>query len=500
MTRRRGNARGVTFAGRPARPWGDGLGLRAFELAHPFAPDRDEQRHQHGTDEQADEAHRLDPADQAEERRQERQLDRAADERRADGLVDDEKLDRAPEEQADRGAGAAGREQVERDEAHRQRRAAGHERHEAGRDAERHRRGRAGDPVGGAEDDALADRDQGHARDGRGDRARHDARDPFPLVVQDALADAVDLGRDPVAVAVEHEQGDQHEQEREDEVEGEAARGEQAAVEAAEALAAGGLDELGDRAGAADVQVPALGEPVADARQRGDPGGARGAGAVGLRRPIRPRSAPRRPRRPSRGSAGRRETAGSSARTATAEAVRPIDSDSCTRRCSGHVAKAMIIAASTGARKPWKNQTEAASTTTSSQRATDRDPISGGPLRGSCSERGGGGMSQQRLVLHAPSRPAGAASDGADPARLAPRRPARSVTNCHATRPERPPRVCDHSIASRARGRRRRWRCPRRRNSRGSSRESRPASRRGSRARGRSGPTARPFPRSPRSG
>ena len=29
-----------------------------------------------------------------------------------------------------------------------------------------------------------------------------------------------------------------------------------------------------------------------------------------------------------------------------------------------------------------------------------------------------------------------------------PRRPARSVTNCQATRPERPPRVCDHSIAS----------------------------------------------------
>ena len=38
-----------------------------FHLADPFAPDGDQQRHQHRPDEQPEEAHRLNPADETEE-------------------------------------------------------------------------------------------------------------------------------------------------------------------------------------------------------------------------------------------------------------------------------------------------------------------------------------------------------------------------------------------------------------------------------------------------
>ena len=53
--------------------------VRQFDLADPFAPDLNKQRHQNRADEKAEKAHCLHPTDQTEEGREEGQLDRPAD-------------------------------------------------------------------------------------------------------------------------------------------------------------------------------------------------------------------------------------------------------------------------------------------------------------------------------------------------------------------------------------------------------------------------------------
>lgn len=62
----------------------------------PFAPHRQKRCHDHGSDEQADQAEGSQSAEDADEREQKRKPRRAADEHRPDEVVAGEHDDRAP--------------------------------------------------------------------------------------------------------------------------------------------------------------------------------------------------------------------------------------------------------------------------------------------------------------------------------------------------------------------------------------------------------------------
>jgi len=184
--------------------------------------------------------------------------------------------------------GRAAGDEIERHQREGERRAAGKQRHDARQDAERDGRRHAGDPVGDAEDDALADGDQRHAGDGRADRRRHDAGDALPAHRQDTLAEPVHLAGEGLAVAVDEEERDQHEEHGEQEVERLAAGRQRHAVDIADIGAADDLRQLADRAGMIEEARPLHVEPAADDRQGADPFRRRRAGAVRLDRPADP--------------------------------------------------------------------------------------------------------------------------------------------------------------------------------------------------------------------
>src|SRR5690606_1088960 len=131
-------------------------------------------------------------------------------------------------------------------------------------------RGNAGDPVGDPEYDPFADRDEGHAGNGRTDRRRDNARDPLPAGRKDTLAEKVDLPGEGCAVAVDEEQRDQHEEQGEKEMKYAVARRDHGAIDIADIRAADDLYQLADGARRADMALPLLTEPASHARQVGD--------------------------------------------------------------------------------------------------------------------------------------------------------------------------------------------------------------------------------------
>ncbi len=119
-------------------------------------------------------------------------------------------------------------------------------------------------PVGDAEHDALANGDQGHTGHGRADGRGHNAGNPAPAGGEDLLAEAVQLGSDIGAVAVDEEQRHDHEQHAEQEVQRTRANREDGAVDVADIGAAEGGDHFADGAGTTDVEVA----PIARSRNQ----------------------------------------------------------------------------------------------------------------------------------------------------------------------------------------------------------------------------------------
>src|SRR5690606_11424566 len=111
------------------------------------------------------------------------------------------------------------------------------------------------------EHDSFADRDEGHAGNGRTDRRRDNTRDPLPAGRKDTLAEKVDLPGEGCAVAVDEEQRDQHEEQGEKEVKDAVTRRDHGAIDVADIRPADDLYQFADGAGCADMALPLLTEP-----------------------------------------------------------------------------------------------------------------------------------------------------------------------------------------------------------------------------------------------
>src|SRR5690606_17798714 len=119
------------------------------------------------------------------------------------GLVDDEEFHRSPDEERYTLDHRAGRDEINRDKRERKRCAARDHGGDACDDAEQDRGWCARQPIGDPQNNALADRDDGHAGYGRADGRWHDARETVPAYGEDALAELVELGGKTRAIAID---------------------------------------------------------------------------------------------------------------------------------------------------------------------------------------------------------------------------------------------------------------------------------------------------------
>jgi hypothetical protein len=134
----------------------------------------------------------------------------------------------------------------------------------------------------------FADRDDAHAGDGRADRKGHHARQPLPAHREDPFAEMVELLRKGLAVAIDEEERDQHEKERQEGLEGGGADHEHAAIDIADIGAADELHQFPESARVTDIFDPLFAEPGAHRRDRRQPGRRRRAVRIGRNRPYEP--------------------------------------------------------------------------------------------------------------------------------------------------------------------------------------------------------------------
>ena len=98
-------------------------------------------------------------------------------------------------------------------------------------------------------------------------------REALPARRQDAFAQHVQLGHHAIAVLVDEEQRDQHEQHGQQQLEHIAGGGQHHAIDVAQVFAADGLDQRAQRVGLANVGQPVFRQSLAQHRHGRDQAG-----------------------------------------------------------------------------------------------------------------------------------------------------------------------------------------------------------------------------------